>query len=711
MVCADILGMSTYEEMELLWDYSRNGVPFSLSLKHSVPFWWAGSCGHSWQATITSKKQFGCPVCAGKLIQLGVNDLASNYPDLVLEWHPTLNAISPYQVSKKTSKVFWWKCKKGHEWQAKVAHRANGSVCPYCSGSKPIPGVTDFKTLYPEISSKWHPTLNHKTPEEYSPGSAYKAWWQCKKGHAYHRLITDQVRFNAECYYCSGYKVLRGFNDLTTSYPELSKQWSPRNKLSPENFTHGSAYKAWWECEKGHEWEATIATRTSGRGCPVCSNTLVLNGFNDLATKNFFLAKEWHPTKNGNLTPSNVSPNSGKKVWWLGQDCGHEWEATIANRANGAGCFICKYKKGATTKSTPKIGITDLLSQNPSVAAQWHPTKNAFGPEEVNAGSRKYAWWQCEKEHEWKTRIVYRTNKDATGCPVCASKNFSSKAEKTIYEFIKNLLPRTQANVRNILPTNQELDIFVPEKNIAIEFNGVYWHDENHKPKTYHYDKWLACKNEGIQLIQVWEDEWNRNPEQIKNMLAHKLGISGKPKISGKKTKIIELTTRQTSVFLSENHIQGYVAGSVRIGLVERDNIDNVIAVMVLKSEPGSDGKVLNLLRFATSATVQGGFMKLLKYVERTYKSDSIITFSDNCVSDGGLYRNNGFIADKQIPPDYMYVVKGERKHKFGYRLKRFRNDPELKFEEGLTEKELARLNNIPRIWDAGKTRWVRYSF
>lgn len=113
-------------------------------------------------------------------------------------------------------------------------------------------------------------------------------------------------------------------------------------------------------------------------------------------------------------------------------------------------------------------------------------------------------------------------------------------------------------------------------------------------------------------------------------------------------------------------------------------------------------------MRFATSATVQGGFTKLLKYVERTYNPDSIITLSDNCLSDGKLYRNSGFIETKQITPDYMYVVKGKRIHKFSYGLNHFRNDPKLKFEEGLTERELARLNNFPRIWDAGRIRWVK---
>jgi len=103
---------------------------------------------------------------------------------------------------------------------------------------------------------------------------------------------------------------------------------------------------------------------------------------------------------------------------------------------------------------------------------------------------------------------------------------------------------------------------------------------------------------------------------------------------------------------------------------------------------------------------VMGGFTKLLAYAVKTYSPESFITFADHCISNGGLYEKNGFVADKELAPDYMYVAGGERKHKFGYRLKRFESDPELLWEQGLTERELAVLNELPRIWDAGKTRY-----
>ena len=269
------------------------------------------------------------------------------------------------------------------------------------------------------------------------------------------------------------------------------------------------------------------------------------------------------------------------------------------------------------------------------------------------------------------------------------------------------LLPneRVFSSERSILDS-LELDIYIPSKNIAIEYNGIYWHSELYRDSKYHYNKWKACKDKGIQLIQIWEDEWNRNPEQIKRMLAHKLGASNERKVFARKTTIVELTKAEVEPFLNENHVQGYASGSYYLGLQDKET-DELVSVLILKNEAKTDGKMLNIIRYATSANVIGGFTKLLSYATKTYQPDSYITFSDNCVSDGGLYENHGFIADKHLPPDYMYVVGNVRRHKFGYRLKRFKDDPALLWEEGLTERELADLNGLKRIWDAGKTRWV----
>ena len=270
----------------------------------------------------------------------------------------------------------------------------------------------------------------------------------------------------------------------------------------------------------------------------------------------------------------------------------------------------------------------------------------------------------------------------------------------------------------------KEIDIFIPERNFGIEFNGLYWHSEDKgKHKNYHYNKWTAANTAGIQLIQIWEDDWMRNPELIKSLLEHKLGLNEKHEVEAIKARVVQLTENNAKQFMNKNHIQGFVVGDYYVGLKTNDT-NELVSAMVIKKEidinnnttDSTDDTVINdpnqntltILRYATQTNVSNGFKKLLTHVEETFLPKQITAVSDNAISNGELYENNGFIVNKEIPPDYMYVVKHIRKPRRDYKLKRFREDLKLKYIEGLTEKELAELNNIPRIWDAGKTRWVK---
>ena len=154
------------------------------------------------------------------------------------------------------------------------------------------------------------------------------------------------------CPYCSGQAVLQGFNDLSTVNPVLASEWHPtkNGELYPTMVSRGSGRKVWWKCAEGHEWQATIGSRSQGSGCPYCSGNKVMPGFNDLATKNPDLATEWHPTRNGDLLPFQVTLKSGKKVWWLCK-YGHEWQAKVSSRANGSGCPVCKRQKVKVNKN------------------------------------------------------------------------------------------------------------------------------------------------------------------------------------------------------------------------------------------------------------------------------------------------------------------------------------------------------------------------
>ena len=263
---------------------------------------------------------------------------------LLSQWHKEKNGeLTPKDVSFGSDRRVWWRGDCGHEWEAEVCGRASaGDGCPVCTGKLVIPGVNDIVTTHPEIAKQWHPEKNGALqPTHVTRGTDKKVWWICEKKHEWEAKIYSRIH-GKDCPYCSNKAVLKGFNDLATTHPEIAKQWHPEKNgdLRPEDVTSGANKKVWWICERGHVWETKIFVRASGSACPYCSNKLLLVGFNDLATTHPMLALEWHPELNGDLRPQDVMRGSGKKVWWRGV-CGHEWEAKIYHRSAGTECPYC----------------------------------------------------------------------------------------------------------------------------------------------------------------------------------------------------------------------------------------------------------------------------------------------------------------------------------------------------------------------------------
>lgn len=679
------------------WDSNvneKNLDDYSLNSKFYASWVCSTNSKHKWTARISHRSSgTKCPYCTNKKLLAGDNDLATKHPNLVREWS-SKNTISPNAIVYGAAKKVWWVCTNNHEWEDSISNRSLlGRGCPYCNGAKPIIGVNDFASLYPELAKQWS-SKNSLDPKGLLPKSNRKAFWTCEEGHEWEATVANRTHNKTGCPICVNQKVLEGYNDFASTHVghSILKEWSSKNSLKPNEVAYGSNRKMLWLGECGHEWESRIHDRVRGFGCPYCTNRKVLEGFNDLATTHPELAKQL--SEKNNFIASEIIAAKDDKVWWLGS-CGHEWEANIYKRKDGQNCPYCAHKKLLQ-------GFNDLATTHPKIAKELSE-KNNFSASEIIGGKDKKVVWECANGHEWDA-VVY-SRKRGNGCPKC---NITVSApEQAIRDFLEQFDFDVKYNDRKVLE-GLELDFYIPEKNVAIEFNGLYWHTETQgKDKNYHYSKWLTCKNKGIQLIQVWEDDWNRNPTLIKNMLANKLGVNVQDRVYARKTSIVNVDYETAKIFMEVNHIQGWVQGSYYVGLQTVDS-NELVALCILKKESKTDGKVLNLVRYATSMKVVGGFTKILKHVENTYMPEKIITFSDNSISDGGLYENNGFVADKELPPDYQYYVDNERSHKFGYRLKRFKNDDSLVWVDGLSETELAVLNNIDRIWDSGKTRWVK---
>ena len=500
---------SVNPELAKQWHPIKNGElsPLNISGGSAKKVWW--KCEerdyHEWEATIYNRsKGSGCPYCSGRKATRA-KSLASVNSKLAKEWHPKRNlSISPFDVLPLSNKKVWWKCKKGddHEWEAVIANRSKGSGCPICLGQKAVRS-NSLAVTNPELSSQWHPKYNGElTPFDVTFGSGKKIWWKCEKGddHEWKASLYSRSK-GLMCPICAGQKAVRS-NSLAVTNPELSSQWHPKynGELTPFDVTFGSVKKIWWKCEKGydHDYIASIAKRSSGRGCTVCSGHKVVLS-NCLMTINPDLAAEWHATKNRDLTPYDVTVGSGKKVWWQckkGDD--HEWEASIPNRIKGSGCAIC---------SGYKVVLSNcLMTLNPKWASEWHPTKNGtMTPLDVVPGSTSRVWWKCYKgdDHEWITSLDSRR-----GCPYCTLTPQSRQELIITHELItifKDIDPKgfkisTDGKLRSI-------DIYIQELKLGIEFDGAYWHKgkrELDKLKTE------ELESVGLNIIRVRQKPLNR---------------------------------------------------------------------------------------------------------------------------------------------------------------------------------------------------------
>lgn len=477
-----------------------------------------------------------------------------------------------------------------------------------------------------------------------------------------------------------------GETDLATTHPELSKELVDTD---PTTVKAGTNKDVQWVCSKGHQYLARISHRAmSGSGCPYCVGKKTLVGFNDLATTHPKISKELvgDPTKihKGSETPQK---------WCC--TLGHEYEMSTYNRVKGSSCRVCSGRDVLA-------GFNDLATTHPKISLELiHPN-----PEETTYGKGVRGVWKCIEGHNWSAPLYHRTkgeSRGATGCPECSKALRTSRGENELVEFLRsNFTGDVQTSDRGVL-NGLELDIYLPELKTAIEFNGVYFHSEKFKDSSYHKNKADKCVEAGVRLITVWEDDYNLRKDIVHKMLIHKLGLSAQDKVPARKTVAMFIPNQEVFAFLEDNHIQGKAVGSYYMGLREKDSRE-LVAVMVLKRTKD----VLSLERFATSKIVSGGQSKLLNFVDQNIEYSKMITFADRTVSDGGLYTGTGWVKEADIAPDYRYLVRNVREHKFGYRKDRFKNDPNLKYVEGYTEKQLAELNGLLRVYDAGKVRFSR---
>lgn len=663
--------------------------------------------------------------------------------------------------SLKRSTYLEYVCDKGHEYTNTIGKRISGRNCPYCSGNKILPGFNDLSTREPQLIKEWDFSKNDKSPDTIFPGTKKKYWWLCPKGHSYD-MAPIHRKYGQGCPYCSGKRVLIGFNDLLSQYNELCKEWDyNKNDISPDEFVINSAKRVWWKCKEGHEWKSKIYNRTTNNSnCPYCvyeekenveyidKNSsefkeniipyLIENKFLEKSiSKNRILKfkckkghrynreaytqlkntkcpicfkksrnekllkyrKYWDYSKNKeNITDINISFK--KKYWWV-CDKNHSYLMSIDKKINRSNnCPYCSNRKVL-------IGYNDITTTHPELLKEWNYDKNTIKPDEVTYGSDKKVWWKCEKGHEWKTSLNQRTyEKRKTNCPYCYTPVFVSRGEQEVYDYVKNILPKKTTIIqsdRTILYP-KELDIYIPDYNLAIEYNGAYWHKESElRDKYYHYNKWKNCNDNNINLITIWDYQWNNDNTKtiIKNILQQKLNVA--QDIISDNIQVMKITKNQAKKFCNLYHLKGFSDGDYFNGVKNKDT-GELIAVGVWNY----NNDILYLEQYC-SYTVNNNELKLLLDNVLQFNNDirKVVAFSDLENSDNEMLEELGFQQECLIDPEYGFLYKKKLLNEKDFTIKLFKKDKELEYQEGLSIIELLELNDIPQVYNSGSFKYV----
>ena len=325
--------------------------------------------------------------------------LSVTHPELAKEavgWDPA-------EITAGSNRVLNWKCPKGHNFETRISHRTTGkSVCPVCSNYKVLIGFNDLLTTHPEIAKEavgWDPTT-------IIAGTHSRKTWKCPKQHTYTAQVVSRTGIDKTgCPFCDNKKVLKGFNDLKTTHPqvaELASGWDPSTVIA------GSKIKKKWLCLEGHTYMTQISSKTRdlSTNCPVCSNKVVRVGTNDLATTHPNIAAEafgWDPT-------SVVAGSNLKKKWKCPE--GHTYSSVVASRTGRtSGCSICINRELL-------VNFNDLATTHPELAKE----ADGWDPRTVLAGSKVRKSWHCIRGHTYVSAVNLRSGPLKTGCAVCANK-------------------------------------------------------------------------------------------------------------------------------------------------------------------------------------------------------------------------------------------------------------------------------------------------
>ena len=449
-------------------------------------------------------------------------------------------------------------------------------------------------------------------------------------------------------------------------------------------------------CREHGEFEQTPNGHLiSGHGCPICSKEKI--GVGKRIGLSEFVERANKVHSNKYCYDKTKYVNIDAKVEIICPEHGSFLQAPY-NHLKGQMCPECS----KIVKSIKLSGsLSDFIRKSKSV----HGDKYDYSKVDYKSAHKKVTII-CPKHGSFLQTPDNHLR--GHGCPVCG--HIISNCESEIFEFVKSLVgeDKVRHNVKYVI-NPLELDIFVPDKNIAIEYNGLRWHSEEfQKDKNYHLNKLNECNEKGIRLIQIFEDEYVNHKEIVLGKIKHLMKMDKLPKIMARKCSVNEIDNEDAERFLNENHIQGFARSTVYLGAFNGNELVGVMSF--LKEKEG----YWNLTRFASSNKYQcnGVAGKLFSHFVKTKQPVEVKSFADRRWTtnpDNNLYTKLNFKLTNILKPDYRYVQRDERGinrlHKFNFRKNILNRKYGLPLT--MTESEMCEKIGAYKIYDCGLFKYV----
>ena len=447
----------------------------------------------------------------------------------------------------------------------------------------------------------------------------------------------------------------------------------------------GNSPKLRMICKLHGEFQMDLYNHLAGKGCERCGELRLHTPWNQVLESVQALGETVSIVKEVERN------NFGQRQMLLNCSKHGNWVTSLGGIRAGNGCRACSNEaKGLEARWR--------LEEFAKAAEQIHGKQ--WGYKVIEFGKdRTYVTANCATHGEFTKPTDAHLR--GQGCPVCAN----SVGAQSMLDWLVSQGLEVESEAR-IGDNNLRWDFLIKSKNIAVEYNGTYWHSTKYKASTYHRDKSRESMLHGIRTIHVWEDEWLEKREIVEQVLKAACGLL----LEKKQARSLVVRSVGSSVartFLNTYHIQGYSNGSNYLGLFEGENLVAVLGYALRDTGRGRQydlGKC-EITRYASAVRVVGGFSKLLKAVLRSYPEIKIVaTFSDSRMFSGSMYKAAGFTLTEELRPDYFYIHKGRRVHKTSLIKGR------LPLPEGLensaSESERAQALGYFRVYDSGKLRW-----